>query len=84
MNRLLDMEDFPLGTVVRTPSGRVGKVVKHHTESKLDHFQRVSVQFGKNPRDGVVLQPQFLIIVDKAPEQLDLFRPLVQVARRTR
>lgn len=84
MNRLLDVDDFPLGTVVRTPSGRIGTVVKHHTESKLDYFQRVSVQFGKNPRDGVVLQPQFLTIVHKAPLQFDLFTPLAQVARRSR
>lgn len=61
--RMLDMEDFPIGTRVMTPSGREGVVVKHHTTSKFDHFQRVSVQFGKNPRDGVVLQPHFLILV---------------------
>jgi hypothetical protein len=25
----LDMEDFPIGSKVKTPSGRVGTVVKH-------------------------------------------------------
>lgn len=57
------MEDFPIGTRVMTPTGRIGVVVKHHMTSKIDCFQRVSVQFGKNPRDGVVLQPHLLTML---------------------
>ena len=64
MKRMLDMDDFPLGTRVMTPSGRIGVVVKHHKTSKIDHFQRISVSFGANPRDGVVLQPQLLMILE--------------------
>lgn len=77
MKRMLDMEDFPIGTKVMTPSGRIGTVVKHHMTSKIDCFQRISVQFGKNPRDGVVLQPHLLTILIEpakpiAPEQMTL------------
>lgn len=64
MKRILDMEDIPIGSMVSTPTGMVGIVVKHHTTSKIDHFQRISVQFGKNPRDGVVLQPQLLTVIE--------------------
>ena len=65
MKRMLDLEDFPIGSRVMTPSGRIGIVVKHHATSKIDLFQRISVQFGKNPRDGVVLQPQFLVMLQE-------------------
>ena len=67
MKRMLDLEDFPIGSRVMTPSGRIGIVVKHHATSKIDLFQRISVQFGKNPRDGVVLQPHFLVMLAKNP-----------------
>lgn len=63
MKVVLDMDDFPIGTRVKTPSGRIGVVFKHHKTSKFDCFQRVSVRFGKNPRDGVVLQPHLLEIL---------------------
>lgn len=65
MKRMLDLEDFPIGSRVMTPSGRIGIVVKHHATSKIDLFQRISVQFGKNPRDGVVLQPHFLVMLQE-------------------
>ncbi len=64
MKRILDMEDIPIGSKVSTPTGSIGIVVKHHTTSKIDHFQRISVQFGKNPRDGVVLQPHLLTVIE--------------------
>ena len=64
MKRMLDLEDFPIGSRVMTPSGRIGIVVKHHATSKIDLFQRISVQFGKNPRDGVVLQPHLLTVIE--------------------
>ena len=66
MKRMLDLEDFPIGSRVMTPSGRIGIVVKHHATSKIDLFQRISVQFGKNPRDGVVLQPHFLVMLQES------------------
>ena len=56
-----DIDQFPIGTVVRTPSGRVGVVVKHRgAESRHDHFLRLVVHFGGGPRDSVVLQPTLL------------------------
>ena len=62
MNRMLDMEDFPVGTRVMTPTGRIGTVMKHRgAESKLDHFQRLTVQLDEGTRhDLVTLQPHLL------------------------
>lgn len=64
MKRMLDMEDFPMGTRVTTPSGRTGVVTKHRgAESKLDHFQRITVLLdGKRKNDYVTLQPHLLFI----------------------
>jgi len=62
MKRMLDMEDFPMGTRVTTPSGRTGVVTKHRgSESKFDHFQRITVLLdGKRKNDYVTLQPHLL------------------------
>lgn len=62
MKRMLDMDDMPVGTRVQTPSGRVGTVIKHRgAESKLDHFQRLTVQLDNGTRhDLVTLQPHLL------------------------
>jgi hypothetical protein len=62
VKRMLDMEDFPVGTRVRTPTGRIGMVIKHRgAESKLDHFQRLTVQLDEGGRhDLVTLQPHLL------------------------
>lgn len=68
MNRMRDIEDFPIGCRVVTPTGRIGLVVKHHTTSKFDCFARVVVQYSRNPRDGVVLQPQYLTLIAKNPK----------------
>lgn len=56
------MEDFPVGTRVMTPTGRVGTVIKHRGhESKLDHFQRLTVRLDNGTRhDLVTLQPHLL------------------------
>lgn len=64
MKRVYDLDDLPLGTKVRTPTGSIGIVVKHRMASRIDRFQRAVVQFGKNPRDGVVLQPHLLEIIE--------------------
>lgn len=59
--RVLDLDDFPPGTLARTPSGRIGIVIKHQgAESKRDHFQRVMLRFNADPRDSVMLQPHML------------------------
>lgn len=57
-----DVEQFPVGARVRTPSGRTGTVIKHKgAESKRDHFMRVTVRLdGGRKRDLVTLQPHLL------------------------
>jgi hypothetical protein len=61
MSQMLDLDDFPIGTLARTPSGRIGIVIKHQgAESKRDHFQRVVLRFNADPRDSVQLQPHML------------------------
>lgn len=62
MKRDVDIEDFPVGTRVRTPSGRHGTVIKHRgAESKFDHFLRVTVRLDGGTRHNLVtLQPRLL------------------------
>ena len=61
MVQILDLDDFPPGSLARTPSGRVGIVLKHKgAQSKRDHFQRVMLHFGGGPTDTVMLQPHLL------------------------
>jgi hypothetical protein len=62
MNRDRDLDDFPVGTRVRTPTGRVGTVIKHKGhESRKDRFERVTVQLDSgNRHDLVTLQPHLL------------------------
>lgn len=57
--RDVDVDHFPVGCHVATPTGRVGIVVKHRGhESRRDHFLRVTVRIGA--RDLVTLQPHLL------------------------
>lgn len=61
MAQLYDLDDFPPGSLARTPSGRVGIVLKHKgAQSRRDHFQRVMLHFGGGPTDTVMLQPHLL------------------------
>jgi hypothetical protein len=62
MRRDVDVEDFPPGCRVMTPTGRAGTVIKHRgAESKLDHFLRVTVQLDGGTRHNLVtLQPHLL------------------------
>ena len=62
MPRDMDIDSFPPGTRVKTPTGRKGTVIKHvGFESKHDHFLRVTVHLdGGGPRDLVTLQPHLL------------------------
>ena len=59
-----DMEDFPIGSKVKTPSGRVGTVVKHRgAQSRHDLFQRIIIEFDEPIGDSVALQPHLLTLI---------------------
>ena len=59
-----DMEDFPIGSIVKTPSGRVGMVVKHRgSQSRHDLFQRIIIEFEEPIGDSVALQPHLLTMI---------------------
>lgn len=62
MTRDVDIDRFPVGTRVVTPTGRVGTVIKHKgAESKFDHFLRLTVRIdGGTRHDLVTLQPHLL------------------------
>jgi hypothetical protein len=61
-----DMEDFPIGSIVKTPSGRVGMVVKHRgAQSRHDLFQRIIIEFEDPIGDSVALQPHLLTMIKK-------------------
>lgn len=67
----VDVEDLPIGCLVKTPSGRVGLVIKHQgAQSKQDHFQRVMLRFNEDPRDSVLLQPQMLERINRRTPSL--------------
>jgi len=70
MKRDVDVEDFPPGARVKTPTGRTGTVIKHRGhESKFDHFLRVTVQMdGGSRHDLVTLQPHLLSKCPPEPE----------------
>ena len=62
----LDMEDFPIGSVVKTPSGRIGTVVKHRgAQSRFDLFQRIIIEFEDPIGDSVALQPHLLTMIKR-------------------
>ena len=59
-----DMEDFPIGAIVKTPSGRIGTVVKHRgAQSRFDLFQRIIIEFEDPIGDSVALQPHLLTMI---------------------
>lgn len=59
-----DMEDFPIGSIVKTPSGRIGTVVKHRgAQSRFDLFQRIIIEFEDPIGDSVALQPHLLTVI---------------------
>ena len=60
----LDMDDFPIGSIVKTPSGRIGTVVKHRgAQSRFDLFQRIIIEFEDPIGDSVALQPHLLTMI---------------------
>ena len=61
-----DMEDFPIGSIVKTPSGRIGTVVKHRgAQSRFDLFQRIIIEFEDPIGDSVALQPHLLKMIKR-------------------
>ena len=64
MDRLRDVDDFPVGSRVATPSGRVGVVIAHKgKESKFDAHERCMVRYvdgGGRDRATVELLPHLL------------------------
>lgn len=66
--RDVDMDEFPIGSRVITPSGRAGTVIRHKGyESKRDSFLRVIVRYdGRDRRALVTLQPRLLRKVQQA------------------
>lgn len=63
-----DLDEFPIGSRVITPSGRAGTVIRHKGyESKRDNFLRVIVRYdGRDRRALVTLQPKMLRKVQQA------------------
>ena len=62
--RRVEVDYFPEGCQVITPTGRVGTVIKSRMlESKRDSFVRLEVRFSADPRDSVALQPHLLVRV---------------------
>ena len=63
-----DLDEFPIGSRVITPSGRAGTVIRHKGyESKRDNFLRVIVRYdGRDRRALVTLQPMLLRKVQQA------------------
>lgn len=62
----LDMEDFPIGSEVKTPSGRIGTVIKHRgAQSRHDLFQRIIIEFDEPFGDTVALQPHLLTMINR-------------------
>lgn len=62
--RLRDVDEFPIGVLVKTPTGRLGVVVAHKgAESRDDRHERCTVRYhrgGGGDRDTVTLLPSLL------------------------
>ncbi len=74
--RLRDVDDFPVGTRVITPTGRPGVVVAHQgAQSDYDAHERCVVRYtdarGRD-RNLVTLLPHLLILAADGP-QMELF-----------
>lgn len=61
-NRDRDVDDFPVGSLVVTPTGRTGVVMAHKGyESRQDPFMRVMIKLdGGDRQDIVQLQPRYV------------------------
>ena len=60
--RDVDLDDFPVGARVITPTGRTGTVIRHKGwESRKDAFLRATIRYdGGGAQELVTLQPRFL------------------------
>lgn len=58
-----------LGSIVKTPSGKVGVVIKWFTSSNFDMHERVSIAFSCKRSDGVVLRPHLVQILEYSIEK---------------
>ena len=58
-----EIDDYPIGTPVVTPLGRLATVIDHlGHESRMDPFERVILRYeGGARRDTVTLQPKLLV-----------------------
>lgn len=67
-----DAEDFPLGSLATTPTGRRVVVVKHLSgASKRDCFTRIICRYeGGGAKDLVTLQPHQLKPIPPAPPSI--------------
>jgi len=65
MQRLRDIDDFPVGSRVFTPTGRPGVVIDHEGHaSRFDAHERCVVRYldgGGRDRDTVTLLPHLLM-----------------------
>lgn len=81
MNRFLDVDDFPVGTLVITPTGRQGVVIAHKgAESKRDAHERCVVRYesgGGRDRATVSLLPHLLV---KCPPPLAMDQRMTQLS----
>lgn len=72
MERLLDVDAFPVGMRVITPTGRLGVVVAHKgAESKGDAHERCMVRYldrGGRDRATVALMPSLLKPASAGPQ----------------
>lgn len=62
-----DVDDFPVGSFVMTPTGRTGVVVAHKGyESRRDPFMRLLIKLdGGGRQDMVQLQPHHVRHADR-------------------
>lgn len=75
-HRLRDVDEFPIGVWVKTPTGRLGVVVAHKgAESRDDRHERCTIRYhcgGGEDRDTVTLLPHLLKPASEGP-QMELF-----------
>jgi len=70
VQHLRDVDDFPIGSSVVTPTGRPGVVIAHKgAHSRFDAHERCVVRYqGGGRRDTVTLLPNLLIRVADGPQ----------------
>lgn len=73
-NRNRDVDDFPPGSVVVTPTGKTGVVIAHKGyESRQDPFMRVMIKLdGGDRQDIVQLQPHYLRLIGEGEPRVSV------------